>query len=169
VKVGQTAANVTSLTVNNLAAGSTNYFYVAASNATSSASTAWVSVVMPAAAKQLTAPKVTATATSTTTGVVSWSASAGATGYTIYQWTGSQAVKLGNVSASTTSVTINGLKAGSTNYFYVAAFNATNAVTSSCVTLVTPAKAAVTTHAALTASMTDMVFNTIGIGRTIVG
>ena len=117
---------------------STEYFYVTAYNATSSASSGWVSVVMPAAPPVAPPTNLTATATSTTTGTLSWSASAGATGYAIYYWNGFQAVLLGTVGSGTTSVTIQGLAAGSTTYFAVVAYNNTSSAASNWVALTTP-------------------------------
>ena len=81
---------------------------------------------MPAAATIAAPGNLTAAAISSTTGKLSWTASSGATGYAIYYWNGSQAVLLGTVSGGATSVTIQGLSAGSTTYFEVEAFNSGN-------------------------------------------
>jgi hypothetical protein len=93
---------------------------------------------MPGAAVLAPPQNVTATATSSTTGTLSWSASAGATGYEIYWWNGSAAVAIGGVGANTTSVNIRGLTPDSTNKFYVLAFNATSSAASAWVSLITP-------------------------------
>jgi subtilase family serine protease len=137
VQVASVAAGTTTATISGLTAGSTDYFYVSAYNSTSTASSGWVSVVMPAAAS-LTAPSVTATATSATAGKLSWTAVAGATGYEVVYWNGFQAVLLGNFSAATTSVSISGMTAGSTNYFAVIAYNSTQSAASNWITLSTP-------------------------------
>lgn len=141
VLIGNVGSGTTLFNVGGLAAGSTTYFYVSAYNATSSASTTWASVTMPAAVA-LSAPHVTATATSTTIGTLSWTSSPGAAGYLIYYWNGAQSVLLGNFSASTTSVTVQGMSAGSTYYFYVEAYNTNSTASSSWVSLTTPVTAA---------------------------
>ncbi|HEX3655200.1 MAG TPA: fibronectin type III domain-containing protein, partial [Pirellulales bacterium] len=132
VLIGNLPAGSSSLNVSGLAAGSTQYFYVSAYNATSSASTAWVSVVMPAAAttSTLTAPVLTATATSNTTGRLSWTASPGATGYDIYYMKGGQTASLGSVGGGTTAVSISGMAPGTTYEFLVLAYNSTSQASS---------------------------------------
>ena len=141
IQVGATTGNATSLTVGNLTPGTTDYFYVMAYNATSAASSGWVSVTMPSPAT-LSAPSVVASATSSTTGTLSWSASAGASGYEIIYWNGFQAVLLGTVSAGTTSVRISGLTQGATTYFAVIAYNGTTSAASSWASLTTPSSSA---------------------------
>ncbi|HZZ73975.1 MAG TPA: fibronectin type III domain-containing protein [Pirellulales bacterium] len=140
IKVATVAAPGTTATINNLASGTTVSFYVVAYNATSTASSSMISAVLPTAAALSPPANLTAAATSTTTGSLSWNASAGATRYAIYYWNGRASVLLGYVSSSTTSVTITGLKAGSTTYFAVAAQNATTTATSDWVALTTPLK-----------------------------
>jgi hypothetical protein len=138
VQVANVTSGATSVSVSGQTAGATEYFYVTAYNATSSASSGWVSVVMPAAAAVAAPTNVRAAATSTTTATLSWSASAGASGYRIYYSTGSGAVLLGSVGAGTTSVSITGMSPGSTYYFYVAAYNSTSSAASNWVALTTP-------------------------------
>ncbi|HEY2838140.1 MAG TPA: fibronectin type III domain-containing protein [Pirellulales bacterium] len=138
VQVGNVGAGTTSLAVSGLTPNSTQYFYVAAYNATTTAATGWASVVMPKAAALAAPTNVVATATSATAGTISWSASAGATAYQIYYWNGAQSVYLGQVSASTTSVTISGLNTGSTTYFAVVAVNSTSSAASGWAALTTP-------------------------------
>ncbi len=139
VQVASVGAGTTSVSISGQTAGATESFYVTAYNATSSASTGWVSVVMPKAAALAAPTNVTAKAMSATTGTLSWSASTGATSYAIYYWNGRQAVYLGTVSSSTTSVTISGLPAGSTTDLAVVAINSTSSVASAWVGLTTPA------------------------------
>ncbi len=152
VDIGNVSAATTSVSVSGLSAGSTEKFYISAYNASSSASTSWVSVTMPAAAVLAAPQNVTATATSSTTGKLSWSASAGATGYEIYWWNGSQAVPIGSVGANTTSVNIQGMSPNSTNKFYVVAYNATSSAASGWVSLITPSTAVQTSAAQNSAS-----------------
>jgi subtilase family serine protease len=142
VQINSVAAGTTSVSVSGLTAGSTQYFYVTAYNSTSTASTAWTSVIMPAAVSAtLTAPVVTTTATSSTTGQVSWTASPAATGYELYYWNGRQAVELGAFGSTATSASISGMAPGSTYYFLVLAFNNTNQVASNWVALTTTGSA----------------------------
>ena len=79
------------------------------------------------------------TATSSTTAQLSWNASAGATGYRVYEWNGSQAVQVASLGASTTSTTIGGLSAGATTYFYVNAYNSTSSASTGWVSVTTTA------------------------------
>ena len=137
VQVAAVAAGTTTATISGLTPGPTDYFYVTAFNATSTASTGWISVVVSNAAT-LTAPNVTAVATSSTTGTLSWTASAGATGYEIVYWNGRQSVLLGTAGASTTSVTVSGMNPGSTYYFAVIAYNSTTNAASAWASLTEP-------------------------------
>lgn len=150
VQIGNVGASATSFSVNGLTPNSTQYFYVVAYNATSSAATGWVSVVMPKAAALAAPTNLVATSTSATTGTLSWSASAGATAYQIYYWNGSQSVYLGQVGSGTTSVTLQGLSAGSSTYFAVVALNSTSSAATGWVALTTPA--------AQTARASDLLF-----------
>ena len=139
VQVAAVGAGVTSASIANQKPGSTEYFYVAAYNPNSSAASGWVSLVMPVAA--LVPPaSLSASATSATSGKLSWSASAGATGYAIYYRNGAQTILLGRVSSGTTAVTIQGLPANSTSYFAIVAINGTTTSgMSNWVALKTPA------------------------------
>ncbi|HEY5314741.1 MAG TPA: fibronectin type III domain-containing protein [Pirellulales bacterium] len=157
VDLGQVNAHTTSVSVSNLAPGSTDKFYITAFDARSSASTGWVSVVMPKAAVLSAPQNVAAKALSSTIGQLSWSASTGALGYLIYWQDGNQLVDLGSVGANTTSVTIQGLAAGSTDSFVIVAFNATSQAKSASVSLTTPTST--TASQALQASrLADMAF-----------
>jgi hypothetical protein len=142
VNLGSVSSRTTSVNVTGLKAGSTDKFYITAYNATTSASTGWVTVVMPGGAVAVTAPQnFTATATSSTTGTLSWTASPGATGYIIYYWDGYQAVAIDTVGASTTSVNIGGMSASSTYQFAIVAYNATSSAATAWVSLTTPSAA----------------------------
>ncbi len=144
VQVASAGATTTSVSISGQTPSATEYFYVKAFNSSSSASSNWVSIVMPAASTVSAPTNVVAKATSTTTGTLSWTASPGATSYSIYYWNGSRAVLLGTVSGSTTSVSITGLSAGTTYNFYVAASNGSSSAASGWVSLTTPLTAAVT-------------------------
>lgn len=149
VQVANVGSGTTSVSVSGQTAGVTEYFYVTAYNSTSSASSSWVSVTMPAAAAVTAPTNVRATATSTTTGTLSWTGSASATSYAIYYSTGSGATLLGTVGAGTTSVSITGMSAGATYYFQVVARNSTSAAGSNWVALTTPATTGLTALDAL--------------------
>jgi subtilase family serine protease len=144
VPVANVAAGTTSVDVSGQSPGATEYFYVTAYNSTSSASSDWVSVVMPTPPAVAAPTNLTASATSSTTGTLSWGASANATGYAIYYWNGFQAVLLGRVSAGTTSVTIQGLSPGSATYFAVVAYNSTSSAATNWVAITTPVSSAAT-------------------------
>ena len=141
VGLGNVGSTTASVNITGLTAGATESFFVGAFNATSAASSGWVSVVMPKAAT-LTAPtNVKATSTSSTT-TLAWTDSPGATQYAIYYWNGRQAVFLGTVSSTTSSVSITGLAAGTTTQFEVVAENSTSSAASGWVNLTTPSAAA---------------------------
>lgn len=88
----------------------------------------------------LSAPtNVTASAVNSTTAQLAWGAASGTQGYRVYQIIGSQTVLLGTVSATTTSVQITGLTAGSTASFKVEAYNSTTVADSPVVSVTLPA------------------------------
>jgi Fibronectin type III domain len=99
---------------------------------------------MPAATAVAPPTNLVGSATSTTTGSLSWGASGGASGYAIYYWNGFRAVLLGTVDSATTSVTFQGLVAGSTTYFAVVAYNNTSSAASNWIGLTTPVSSAAT-------------------------
>ncbi len=155
VQVASVGSTTTSVSISGQTPNATEYFFVEAYNATSYANSGWVSVVMPAATTVAAPTNVAAKATSSTIGTVSWTASAGATSYSIYYWNGSQPVLLGSVSGGTTSVTISGLSPGTTYYFYVAASNRSSSAASGWVSLTTPLANAVAAQDALFAQSTS--------------
>ena len=157
VDIGNVNAATTSVNVSGLTPGSTDKFYITAFSATSSASTGWASVLMPGSAVLAAPQNVKATATSSIRGTLSWSASAGATGYEIYWWNGSQAVLIGSVGANMTSVSISGLSPNSTNAFAVVAYNATSSAASAWASLLTPSATA-SNSAASSTQMADYAF-----------
>jgi subtilase family serine protease len=158
VPVANVAAGTTSVDVGGQSAGTTEYFYVTAYNSTSSASSNWVSVVMPTPPAVSAPTNVTASATSSTTGTLSWGASANATGYAIYYWNGFRSVLLGTVGSGTTSVMIQGLSSGSTNYFSVVAYNGTSTAASNWVAITTPVSSAATAADTLFAQSTGQMW-----------
>lgn len=122
--VATVSARTTSLRVGNLSRGTTYSFAVKAFNATSSATSPWVSIATPAIV-QVAAPQgLSLLASSPTTGTLSWKAAADATGYRVF------AVEVGGrgqasafVDGSATSVDVSGLRSGRTYRFQVVAMN----------------------------------------------
>jgi hypothetical protein len=93
---------------------------------------------LPTAAAIAPPTNLVASATSATTGTLSWGSSVGATGYAVYYWNGIRAVLLGMVGSDTTSVTIQGMLAGSTTDFAVVAYNNNSSAASNWAALTTP-------------------------------
>jgi hypothetical protein len=135
--MGSVSSSTTSVTVMGLTAGSTVSFKIEAYNSTAVADSAVVTVTLPASST-LTVPKVTATATSSTTAQLSWGAVSGTQGYRIYAWNGYYATLLGTVSNTTTSVQITNLLAGKTYRFMVEAYNSTSYADSVWLSLTMP-------------------------------
>lgn len=92
----------------------------------------------PSPSPSLTAPTLTGSAVSSTIAQLSWSAVSGAQGYKVIEVVGGQAVVLGAVSASTTSVQVTGLTPGSSASFEVEAYNSTSFADSNVVTVTMP-------------------------------
>ncbi len=141
VQVASVSSNITSVNVDGQTPGTTEYFYVTAYNGTSSVSTLWYKIAMPTVAVPTiaAATNLVATATSTTTGKLSWSPSVGALGYRIYYWNGVSLILLNAVGSATTTISIAGLRPGATTSFAVAAYNSTSSAASNLVGLTTPA------------------------------
>ncbi len=72
VQVASVSSPTTAADISGQSPKATEYFYVTAYNATSSAASAWASVVMPAAASLAPPANLAASATSSTTGKLSW-------------------------------------------------------------------------------------------------
>jgi titin len=125
VQVGQTDAKTTMLAVANLQPGTLYWFYVQSYNPTNSAITAWKSFATTAVSNPLQAPGNVTTSEPTPGSIqINWTASVGAAGYWIFQWTGSSWVVVANPAATDTSATITGLPAGTKQYFLVMAYTA---------------------------------------------
>jgi hypothetical protein len=120
-----------------MAPGTTSSFLVEAFNGSQVADSAWVSVTTPVA-QGVTAPQVSVSAISQTSVSISWNYQSAAQGYRIYWWNGSQAVLLGSVVGTTTRVQVNGLRAGSVNYFLVEVYSSSQVADSQWVSVVTP-------------------------------
>jgi hypothetical protein len=140
VLLGTVSAATTAVQVTGLTPGATESFVVEAFNSTSVADSSVASVTMPSPPAQafVTPPHVTAHAASSTSVVLSWNAEPQATGFNIYWSNGYSVVYLGTVAGSSTSVTVTGLRPGSSSYFLVEAFNNVSYADSRWVFVTTP-------------------------------
>lgn len=136
--LGTVSSSTTSVQVSGLTPGVSVSFEVEAYNSTSVADSNIATVTMPGSQTTVTAPQLTAQATSSTSVLLSWSGESQAQGYRIYWWNGYQAQLLGTVGSGTTSVTVSGLTPGSGSYFLVEAFNSTSRADSRWVYVATP-------------------------------
>jgi hypothetical protein len=125
VQLGQTDATTRTYTVTNLQPGTLYWFYVQAYNPSNTASTAWKSVATTAISNPLQAPgNVTATVVTPGSVQLAWTASTGAAGYLVFQWTGAAWQVVTKPAATDTSATLTGLPTGTTQYFVVMAYTA---------------------------------------------
>ena len=144
--LGTLAGSRTSATVSGLTAGSTASFRVEAFNSAGVADSAVVAVSLPSnpvtqppqTQPPAAAPVATISAINSSTVQISWGSVTGALGYNIYWWNGTQAILLGSVGASATSVRVTGLSAGSTARFMVEALDGSRVVDSAWVATTTP-------------------------------
>ena len=139
--LGTVGASTTSVKITGLTPGATATLQVEAYRSAAVSDSASASVQMPAPVSSpsgLTAPLVTPTMLSATVAQLSWGAVAGAVGYNIYWWDGTQAVLLGSVGASVTSVQISGLTRGASARFFVEAFNNNASAASDWVSVTAP-------------------------------
>jgi len=138
-QVASVNARTTSLKFTGMTAGSASSFAVKAFNSTSSATSAWVSVTLPAVVA-LTAPQNLAFTPAGTTGTLSWSPVAGATGYMVYAAeSGSRNQASAWVDAGSTSISVSGLRAGRSYQFRVVAVNDDGVASSEWMTWATSA------------------------------
>ncbi len=118
VKLGSVSG--TSCTVNSLSPNTTYYYEVAAANAVG---TGGLSNYVSALTTPAAPAKFTAAATSTTQITLNWTPVAGATGYEVYYWNGSQYTPLKTVAANVNTFYVT-VPSQQTWYFEVAAMNA---------------------------------------------
>ena len=138
-QVASVGSRTTSVKFTGLTPGSTSSFAVKAFNATSSATSAWVSVTLPAAVV-LTAPQNLSFKLAGGTGTLSWSPVTGATGYMIYAAeVGSRSQASAWVDAGSTTISVSGLRAGRSYQFRVVATNDDGATSSDWLTWSAPA------------------------------
>jgi subtilase family serine protease len=152
ILLGTVSATTSTATVSGLAAGTAYSFKVAAYNSVGSNATGWLSITTQTAATLQAPTNFAGSATSATTASLSWNASAGATGYSVYELVNGQSTLLGNVGSRTTSVTISGLAPSSTNQFSVTAFNSTASASTGWISITQPAAVVVAAPTNVTVS-----------------
>jgi hypothetical protein len=134
IQIGTTTPNVPAFTVNNLTPGISYHFYVQAISDWVSAATLSPGITAPADLKTQVI--------STSTIGLSWKNVANAAGYRVYLWNGnasSTPVVIANLAANKTGFQATGLLPGTTYWFYVQAFKATNFANTAWVTATTVA------------------------------
>jgi len=136
--IGTVNSRTTSVTVTGLQPGTTNSFAVRAANATGTATSGFVTVILPAAAPLLAPTQLAFTPTSTTTGTLSWSPSTAASGYAISIVDSRNRTRTAWVDAKATSVTVRNLAPGESYSFSVVAYNDTDVASSDWVSFVAP-------------------------------
>lgn len=136
VQVGAVGQHVTTFTAAGLTPNMVQWFAVQSFDSSTSAQGAWASITTPADA--ITAPtNLKASNVTLTQATLTWNATAGQTGYKIFEWNGSLAVQVGSVGATVTSFKVTNLTPGTANYFYVQSFNATNYASSAWLAVTT--------------------------------
>ncbi len=138
IVMAQVPQGTTTWTLNGLQAFQTQWLTVEAFNGTSNAQAPWASVNTPPA--PITTPtNLHVAGVTQTQATLQWGLATGATGYSIYGWDGANDVLVGTVSATTTTFVVSKLMPGSSNYFYVESFNATNSAVTDWVLATTTA------------------------------
>jgi hypothetical protein len=124
IQVANLGSGSTSIAINGLSAGTTYYFDLAAYNvwgtswAPYQGATTFASLAPPAA------PSFTASAVSSTQINLAWNAVSGANGYVVDELINGAWTQISSLGSGSTSIAINGLSAGTTYYFDLAASNA---------------------------------------------
>ncbi|MBX9680343.1 MAG: fibronectin type III domain-containing protein [Gemmataceae bacterium] len=156
------AADTTTFTDSGLTAATTYYYYVEAKNSSGSSSVDYKSATTWVGAAPEVPSAFSASPISSTSVGLSWNLSAGATGYRVYQWSGSSWFSIANLGSAAASYTVSGLQGGTTYYFYVAAYNSLGTANTDWVTVATLAQKPILTAKA---SDTDG-FTRIGLSWT---
>lgn len=132
------AKDVTTVTVGQLAPNQIQWFVVEAFSVSASARSAWASIQTPR--NPITAPTNFRIGGVTQTQInLAWNNASGATGYRVYGWNGTQAVLLGSTTPTVPAFTAKNLNPGTTYYFMVQAFNATNSASTGWISGITNA------------------------------
>jgi len=145
-QVASVGSQTTSTRITRLQAGTAYSFAVTAYSRTSSATSPWTSVTLPAAIAVTTPQSLSFAPSSSSTGTLSWTASAGATGYMVYAVdAGSNRQASAWVAAGSTSITVSGLRPGRSYMFRVVAMNDDGSAASDWLTTAVPARVAAAT------------------------
>jgi len=138
-QVASVNSRTTALKVIGLKAGSTNLFAVTAYSATSSATSPWVSITLPALVAIVAPQQLSFTFSSHTAGTLSWSASAGATGSMVYAADASgRTLASAAAGANATSISVSGLRTDRTYLFRVVAMDGDGSASSAWLTVTVP-------------------------------
>lgn len=151
VSLGSVSSATTSVNVNNLNAGTTYYFSIGAYNSNSTLWSSTITVATKTAHTAPAAPTLTAAATSSSTASLNWTASTGATSYTIEEYVNNAWVNLGTVSSTQISATISNLSASTTYGYEVGATNAYGTTWSAYKSITTPAASVTVNEPAIAA------------------
>ena len=122
VLIGTYSASTTSATVSGLTPATTYQFNVVAFNTSSAAATPEISATTTGGVSPPSS--FTGNPLSTSQINLNWTASSGATGYSLYELENGQPILINNYSSSTTSATVTGLSPATTYQFNLVAFNA---------------------------------------------
>src|SRR5262249_2253392 len=140
VKVGSVGGTTNAFNVGNLAQGTNYYFYVQATNASNSASSAWVTATT--LAPGLTPPgNVQAQVGGHNAIKLTWTDGPREGGYRVYQAVNGQSVLITTLTANTTSFQVSGLLPGQSYQFFVQSFTPTTTANSPWVTATTTGSA----------------------------
>jgi Fibronectin type III domain len=155
VKVQTLAANTTHASITGLKPATVYYFYVEARNPTNAVDTAWATA--RTRAEPITAPtNLKGKAVSTTQIDLTWTDATGETGYRVYRWNGKQPVLVATLAANVTRYSVKNLSAGASYWFYVQAFNKSNAANTAWLSVTTLAAHPLTAPTALTARVASI-------------
>jgi Fibronectin type III domain len=130
------AKGVTTFTASNLKPDMTQMFRVEAFDLTTSAKSAWASIVTPA--DPITVPTNVRISNITQTSMtVQWNNASGATSYNVFGWDGTRSFLIGSTTRAVPAFVVSGLAPGITYFFYVQSVNNTNSANSDWVSATT--------------------------------
>jgi Calpain family cysteine protease/Fibronectin type III domain len=147
-----------SFKVGGLQSGMTYEFEVGAHNASSNA---WSNSTSATTLSRPVAPSLSLTAVSSTEIDLSWNSASGATGYLVNEWNGKSWVRIANLSGGATSYAVIGLKANTTYYIDVAAYNSIGTTLATSQSALTFPNAPTLAATAVSSSEVDLVWNAV--------
>ncbi len=137
-QIANYGSGTSGVAVSGLRAGTTYYFDVGAYSYGGVSWSNYVSVATPSYGPPA-APTLSDAVASSSQVNLSWNGSAGAGGYLIDEWNGSSWTQIANYGSGTTSVAVTGLRAATSYYFIVGAYNSAGVSWSNYVAATTPA------------------------------